>query len=287
MELAGQDRTPATLEWIAKLDSLRTAWKRVRRNGGGPGADQETIERFLQGIDERLSTLTQELTSGRYRPGPLLRYRIPKTNGKWRKLSVPCVRDRVVQAAAAQVLDAIFDSGMAPSSFAYRRGLSVEHAAGLVTMYRLRGFVHVVDGDIADFFDNAPHGAVFGTLRGTVCPKTLRVVALWLSGFGAKGRGLAQGSPLSPLLANLVLSPVDRAIETKKVKLVRYADDFLLMARRHSDAEKAAAHMAELLRPLGLSLNADKTRIATLTEGVRFLGLRFRGASVVREAQGL
>lgn len=195
------------------------------------------------------------------------------------------MRDRVAQAATAHVFDEVFDSAMAPSSFAYRRGLSVEHAAGLVTVYRLRGFLHVVDGDIADFFDNVPHKAILQALTRAGCAKTRRLVALWLSGFGPKGRGLAQGSPLSPLLANLVLSPIDRAIETKKVRLVRYADDFLLMARQRAEAEKAAARMAELLHQLGLSLNSEKTRIATLTEGVQFLGLQFKGASVVREAE--
>lgn len=285
MKSADAHRAPSTFERIAHPDTLRKAWRRVKRNGGGAGGDGQTIKDFARGLDERLACLGRELINDRYRPGPMRRYLIPKPNGKRRKLTVPCVRDRIAQAAAAHVLDAIFDSSMTPSSFAYRRGLSVEHAAGLVTVYRLRGFVHVVDGDIANFFDNAPHDAVLEALAAASCARTRRLVALWLAGFGAKGRSLAQGSPLSPLLANLVLSPVDRAIETKKVKLVRYADDFLLMARRHADAERAALRMAELLRPLGLSLNADRTRVATLAEGLRFLGLRFEGASVAREAE--
>ena len=108
------------------------------------------------------------------------------------------------------------------------------------------------------------------------CRLTISLVRLWLNGFGRNGRGLPQGSPLSPLLSNLALSPVDRAIDGKTVRLVRYADDFLLMTRKRPQAEAAALRLAGLLEPLGLVLNSEKTRVASLDEGIKFLGYWFK-----------
>jgi len=192
-------------------------------------------------------------------------------------------RARIALFLAAIALVPILDAAMSPASFAYRAGLSVEQAAALVTFYRLRGFRWVVDGDIADFFPSILHAPLLALLAELVpCRRSRDLVALWLAGFSRACRGLPQGSPLSPLLSNLALAPVDRAIDSKRVRLVRYADDFLLMTRTREQAEAAAARMAALILPLGLKLNRAKTRVANLDEGIRFLGYRFERGRLER-----
>jgi len=272
---------------LSAPEELLAGFRRLRRNRSGAGGDGETPEAFAADLDRNLLRLSGELRSGAYRPGPLSRRPIPKADGRTRWLAVPSVRDRVAQGAAAAVLGEAFDGRLAEGSFAYRPGRSVEHAAGLVTAFRLQGFVHVLDGDIADFFDGVPHAAVIACLRPHVDIRVRRLVGLWLAGFGRRrwiraARGLAQGSPISPLLANLVLDPVDRALSGGRVRFVRYADDFLLMARSRPAAEAAGRRLVAELAALGLSLNPAKTRLTTFADGVDFLGLHFRGETVER-----
>lgn len=267
--------TPLFARLVAE-ETLRAGWRRVRRNGGRAGGDGQEPWQFARHLDRNIARLSDELTEGTYRPGPLRITKIAKPNGAVRTLAIPSVRDRVAQSAAVIALVPVVDAGMSRASFAYRTGLSVEQAAALVTFYRLRGFAWVVDGDIADFFPSILHAPLAALLAETVgCRCTCDLLAQWLATFSREGRGLAQGSPLSPLLSNVALSPVDHLIDGKKVRLVRYADDFLLMTRSRDAAEAAAERMAALIRPLGLALNRDKTRIAHLDEGIRFLGYRF------------
>ncbi len=206
--------------------TLKTGWRRVRRNGGGAGGDGETPWHFARQLERSIGRLSRELATGRYRPSPLRARCIVKPNGSARMLAVPPVRERVAQSAAVIVLAPRLDACMSRGSFAYRTGLSVEQAAALVTFYRLRGFAWVVDGDIADFFPSILHAPLLALLAQAIeCPRTRALIALWLRTFSPAGRGLAQGSPLSPLLSNLALAPVDQAIDGRKVRLVRYADD--------------------------------------------------------------
>ncbi|MCZ7659377.1 MAG: reverse transcriptase domain-containing protein [Xanthobacteraceae bacterium] len=263
--------------------TLAAGWRRVRRNGGGAGGDGETPQAFARDLTGSIRRLSRELREGCYRPGPLRSWVIAKPGGGVRRLAVPPVRDRVAQSAAVIILAPLVESRMSRASFAYRAGLSVEQAAALVTFYRLRGFTWVVDGDIADFFPSILHAPLRARFVEAVdCQRTRDLIALWLAAFSPAGRGLAQGAPLSPLLSNLALADVDRAVDSRKVRLVRYADDFLLMTRTRPEAEAAAARLAELLRPLGLTLNAAKTRIAHLDEGIRFLGYRFERDRILR-----
>jgi CRISPR-associated protein Cas1 len=203
--------------------TLTAGWRRVRRNGGGPGGDGETTWHFARRLKGNIARLSRELDRGSYRTGPLRPIWLSKPDGRVRVLAVPPVRDRVAQSAAVLVLAPQLDHRMSPASFAYRAGLSVERAVALVTFYRLRGFTWVVDGDIAEFFPSILHAPLLATFGEAIeCQRTRDLIARWLESFSFDGRGLAQGSPLSPLLSNLVLSPVDLAIEGKKVRLVRY-----------------------------------------------------------------
>lgn len=264
--------------------ALRLAWKRVRRNKGGEGGDGQTLEQFCTRLDERFASLAKALSTGTYAVGPLKRFSVNKKGGGTRPLAIPCVRDRVAQAACASALDKIFDPFMSDASFAYRRGRSVEHAAGLVLTYRLRGCRWAVDGDIASYFDNIGHRDLLAHVRKRVgCPKTLATIELWLRSFSKEGIGVAQGSPLSPVLANIYLTGVDREIDRKDARLVRYADDFLILCRSKSDAERALIKMKSALADLGLELNSEKTRIVNISKGVEFLGVMFRGTGIWTE----
>jgi CRISP-associated protein Cas1 len=280
--LAPPDTSPVFARLIDEA-TLAAGWRRVRRNRGGPGGDGQEPRHFARQLDRNIGRLSRELAEGSYRPGPLRVSRIPKADGGMRLLAVPSVRDRVAQTAAVIALAPVLEARMSAASFAFRAGLSVEQAAALVTFYRLRGLKWAVDGDIVDFFPSLLHAPLLALLAHAVgCRRMCALAALWLSGFSRAGRGLPQGSPLSPLLSNLALSPVDRLIDCKRVRLVRYADDFLLMTRTREQAEAAAVHMAALIRPLGLTLNREKTRIAHLDEGIRFLGYRFERDRLAR-----
>lgn len=266
--------------------TLRAAWRRVRRNKGGHGGDGQTLAQFSTGLDSRLRKLGRTLQDGSYRPGPLRRYTIAKRGGGTRPLAIPTVRDRVAQAACAVALDAVFDPAMSDASFAYRRGRSVEHAAGLVLTYRLRGYRWVVDADIQGFFDTIPHAILIDRLRpGVPCVQTLELIERWLKSFSTSGKGIAQGSPISPVLANIHLMDLDAAFDRKGARIVRYADDFLILCRTRLHAEDALKRAEDVLGGLGLSLNSEKTAVRNITSGVEFLGFAFRGPEVTRDGR--
>ncbi|MGP9822604.1 CRISPR-associated endonuclease Cas1 [Salinarimonas sp. NSM] len=264
--------------------TLRAAWAKVQANAGAAGGDGVTVERFAYVADSQIEMLARGLRDGSYRPGPARRVLIPKKGGGERPLDIPCVSDRVVQAAAALVLDPVLDAEMEPSSFAYRRGRSVAQAVARVAALRGRGFDHVVDGDIRAYFETIPHERLISRLERSVDDARLvDLVWLWLECYSLTGRGVPQGSPISPLLANLYLDDVDAAIESRGVRLVRFADDFLLLCRGRPVAEDALERMRDLLAEHGLALHPDKTRIVDFTEGFRFLGHVFVRSLVVQE----
>lgn len=273
----------APFEKIANRRALAGAFARVAKAGGGAGGDGVSLADFALDAGSELDRLVSELKSGTYRPGRYRRYAIKKSHGGKRQLCVPCIRDRIVQRAVAFALDAALDRHMSKASFAYRRGLSVEHAGALVMFWQLRGFGWAVDGDIEKFFDQVPHEGVGAMLRGYgVCPKTVRLVSLWLGHYARHGKGLPQGSPLSPVLANLYLGRFDQEMETGQAKLVRYADDFLLLTRRKRQAEQAREKAETVLARLGLRLNREKSKVAWLADGLEFLGLKIDGKGVRR-----
>lgn len=284
-------------ETIASTEQLAAGWRRVRRNAlaifrssgrsygrssGRTGAGDPDIACFGASLSAQLGRLQMELLTGRYRPGRLRPAILAKPGGGERHLAIPPVRDRVVQTAASLVMDRIIDPRLSDASFAFRRGRSVAHAVGRVTTYRLWGSDWVLDGDIERYFDTIPHDRLMDRLRDHIrCARTLALVRAWLWRFakdqGFDGCGVAQGSPISPLLANLYLDPIDRAIDRRRTRLVRYADDFVVLCQRRSDAERAQQTLAALLAAEGLRLHPDKTRVTSFAEGFEFLGYRFLG----------
>jgi CRISPR-associated protein Cas1 len=266
----------AIFEAATTLDALRTAWARVQSNAGAAGGDRVTIAEFAADAPVRLGRLRAALRDGSYSPVKLRRVDIPKNDGTTRTLAIPGIVDRVAQTAFAQVLAPHLDREFEDSSFGYRAGRSVQDAVRRVSELRALGLVHVVDADIAAFFDSVPHDRLLARLAESMDegPAT-GLIALWLEHAGANGRGLAQGSPLSPLLANLFLDRLDEAFAGRGARIVRFADDFVILCASHTDAAATLARVRGLLAAQGLDLRPDKTRITSFDQGFRFLGTLF------------
>jgi CRISPR-associated protein Cas1 len=272
---------------IVTPSTLAAAWHRVRRNAGGPGIDRIDIAAFAPDAERRLTALSRSLASGLYRPRPLLKIEIPKRSGGARRLAVPVLLDRIAQCAAVMVLDERIDPRLSDASFGYRRGRSVGHALGRILTYRLWGCEWAFDADIADFFDTIPHDKLIAEVATRVpSPRTLELVRLWLLQSPRRHCGVPQGSPLSPLLSNIYLDPIDQSMDTRKSRLVRYADNILLLSIDRDAAARAGERMARLLAARGLTLNPAKTRLVRLDDSFVFLGYRVGGAVHVADGTG-
>ena len=275
--------------------NLAAAWRRVWENDGGPGDDGVSIADFGRQAVAEMAALKREVRSGTYAPGLLREIELPRAGREPRLLGVPCVRDRVLQTAVAQVLSPILEHVFSPESYAYRPGRSVANAIEQTVRARQRGLLWVVDGDIADYFDSIAHRPLLDRLAAVLPDASLEpLISLWLSTPVAAGltrrqrkTGLAQGSPLSPLLANLYLDRFDACIRNDERAYVRYADDFIILCRDYAGAERALEEADAQLHADGLELNFAKTRITSFAHGFTFLGVRFsddRQWTIVPEA---
>ncbi len=265
---------PRLVERLATPEALRDAWRQVRRNGGGAGGDGVTLAVFEAGLDEALRQLGQALRAGDYRPGPLRHVDIPKPDGRVRRLSIPCIRDRVAQSAALALLQARLDGRMSATSFGYRPALGVADALAAVTAGRKDGLGWTWEADIRAFFDSVPHRRLLAELAIWIeADDMLQLIGGWLRGFSCTGMGVAQGAPISPLLANLYLHPLDRLLAAAGHRPVRYADDFVVLARSCAAAGEARDLGTQVLRDRGLAVQPAKTRIVPPECGFDFLGV--------------
>lgn len=272
-----------TLEAIVAHETLIEAWTRVRRNKGGPGGDGVTIEMFGQDLEAQITTLGHQALTQTYRPRKVRRTSIPKRSGGMRKLMIPAVTDRVLQTAAMLVISESLDGKLSNSSWAYREGRGVENAVSELQDARAGGFIWTLDADIAHYFDRVPHRRLIEEMMIWIDDvRVIRLLRTWLRSFNRWGRGIAQGSPISPLLANLFLHPLDRLLELEGFRLVRYADDFVVLCEDAKPAAMARKITASHLNSRGLSLKAAKTRIIGPDEPFIFLGRLIEG---VREAR--
>ena len=282
----GGRRHPDLLAKTASPATLAAAWSRVRRNAGVAGADGVSCRAFEHGARSHLARLRRDLLAGHYAPGPVRRVEIVKESGGTRPLAIPCVADRVVQTAVAFTLTPLLEPAMSPASFGYRPGLGVADAVARVVELRRENRIWVLESDIARFFETVPHPPLLALLEARAGdPRLTEMVASWLDGAGAGGCGLLQGSPLSPLLANLYLDEVDHLLDSPDGRLVRYADDFVVLSRRKADAETAKERAAALLGERGLVLHPDKTRIGCFEDGFWFLGHYFIKNLVLRDLE--
>jgi CRISPR-associated protein Cas1 len=261
------------LEDIARLETLAEAWGRVKANKGGPGGDGVTIAELAPEIERSLEGLSRALLDEAYKPQKTRRAYIKKPSGGRRPLSIPAVIDRLAQTAAMLALEPEIDARMSETSLAYRIGRGPPHAIKAVEAAWAEGLVWTVDADIKSYFDTIWHRQLMTDLAIWIDDeRILRLLLKWLRTFGWRGRGVAQGAPISPLLANLYLHPFDRLMGVNGWRVVRYADDFVVLTSSEADAKRALKDVERLLRGRGLALNAQKTRIVGPDVPLVFLG---------------
>jgi CRISPR-associated protein Cas1 len=274
---------PVRLNDVLTDTNLQQAWCKVFENRGCVGCDGQSLEAFGGNLRTNLDTLRDEVRYGTYRPLPLLRAAIDKPGGGTRMLSIPTVRDRVLQTAVAQALEPLFEAEFEDCSFAYRKGRSVDQAVARVQWWQRQGYEWVVDADIERFFDTIDHERLLVEVGKLVADADIMtLLRQWLHATVLDGRrrsvmreGVAQGSPIAPLLSNLYLDHLDDELLDNNLRLVRFADDFLVLCRSRERAEDALRLTDALLRELRLTLNARKTRIVDFKRGFRFLGVQF------------
>ena len=283
--------------WITHEQTLRCAWERVRANGGAPGVDGVTfqmIERSEGGVDGFLAGLQKELRENAYRASPLRRKYIEKANGKMRPLGIPTVKDRVVQCAVKTVIEPIFEEDFHDCSFGFRPNRSAQDAVARIAENVKKGKALVYDADLSSYFDTIPHDKLMAAVQMRISDgRVLGLIRHWLKvcvqepngvRISPKGRGTPQGGVISPLLANIYLHWFETIVSlTAKacgqvMSIVRYADDFVILARSWVDGFLQRVE-GILEGRMGLTVNREKTKVLDFREPhttLTFLGYDFR-----------
>jgi len=287
--------------WFSLIDkvyapaTLALAWAKVRSKGGAAGVDGQSLDAFAARSDDYLSELSTALRTGTYRPRSVRRVEIPKSDGGRRPLGIPAVKDRIVQTAMKLVIEPIFEATFLEGSYGFRPGRGCHDALREVDGLIKQGFTHVVDADLAAYFDSIPHerlmqrvearvsdGRVLDLLRGWLKADILAGMERW-----TPTGGTPQGAVISPLLANIYLHPLDELMAAHGYRMVRYADDFVVLCQTAEAAAQALDTIRVWVEANGLTLHPEKTRVGDCRqpgEGFDFLGYRFEaGRRTVRK----
>jgi len=283
-------------KWFSLIDKVHSrstlvaAWKRVAANKGAAGVDGVSVQRFAQRAAVYLEELREELVSGKYKPQPVKRVYIPKVGGGRRPLGIPVVKDRIVQAALKMVLEPIFENEFLPCNYGFRPGKGCKDALREVDELIKEGYTWVVDADLKSYFDTIPQKGMLARVAEKVSDgRVLELLQLFVEQSIFEGlktwkptAGTPQGAVISPLLANLYLHPLDVELRKHGHRVVRYADDVVILCRNQAEAERALELVQIWTSNSGLTLHPDKTHLGDCSEpgqGFEFLGYRFEAGN--------
>jgi RNA-directed DNA polymerase len=272
------------LERVSEPRRLLEAWQHVKRNAGAAGIDQMTVEEFEGRKEELFPIIRRSLEAGQYRFQPARRVLIPKEGqkGKFRKLGIPVVMDRIVSASMALVFEEIFDKEFRESNFGFRRGRSQHQAIEHVRRIVEEGHEWCASVDLKSFFDEIPHGLILKLIRRKIADERLvtLVARAVKAGVIVDGKlekttkGSPQGSPLSPMLSNIVLNEMDQELERRGLKYCRWADDFVILVKSERAAKRVMEGITRYLEEeLGLPVNKEKSEVSQ-ARNVEFLGFQ-------------
>ena len=272
------------LELILRKDNLNKAYKQVKRNKGKGGIDGMQVDELLPFLRENQRSLIQKIREGKYKPNPVRRVEIPKeTKGEYRQLGIPTVVDRVIQQAIAQELTPIYEEQFSENSFGFRPGRGAHDALRQCQKNVDEGYVYVIDMDLEKFFDTVSQSKLIEVLSRTI--KDGRVISLihkYLNAgviadgiFERTEVGMPQGGPLSPLLSNVMLNELDKELERRGHRFVRYADDCMILCKSKKSAERTLRNIIPFIEgKLFLKVNRKKTEVAHISK-VKYLGYTF------------
>lgn len=277
------------LEQILDLGNMKQAWARVRSNKGSAGIDGMSVTDFPAFSQVHILRILDQVREGRYTPAPVKRAWIPKPDGTKRPLGIPTVLDRVIQQAIAQVLSPLFDGDFSESSYGFRSGRQAHTAVRRISEASQGGYRWGVDCDLKGYFDAVNHDLLIAQLGQRINDKrVLRLIGKYLRAgvrlrdgtTEATTKGVPQGGPLSPLLSNVMLDPLDKQIEAMGFPFARYADDFLIVTRSQTAAHEVMAKVKDYVEGhLKLLVNTDKSKVAPLGE-CAFLGFNVKGKRI-------
>lgn len=281
------------LERILDRNNLNRAYKQVKRNHGAPGVDGMTVEQAMPWLQEHRTELLESIRAGKYEPSPVRRKEIPKPDGGVRKLGIPTVVDRIIQQAIAQQLQPIYEPLFSEASYGYRPKRSGQQAVRQVKEYAEQGYTYAVEVDLSKYFDTLNHELLMELLRKQIHDKRVtELIKKYLkAGVMENGvvtrtkEGSPQGGPLSPLLANIYLNEFDQEMTRRGVKVVRYADDIVVVTK----SKRAAEHMLESCRKflegkLKLTMNLQKSKAVSLFSNRNF---KFLGCCLGKNGRGI
>jgi RNA-directed DNA polymerase len=280
--------------WFSLIDkvtapaTLQAAWEKVRAKRGAAGVDGQSVERFARQAELYLRELAEGLRDGSYRPQPVRRVEIPKGDGRTRPLGIPAVKDRIVQTALKLVIEPIFEVKFSPTSYGFRPGRGCKDALREVDHLIKQGYTYVVDADLESYFDTIPHARLINRVEERISDgRVLALVRAFLDQDVLRGMerwtpmaGTPQGAVISPLLANIYLHPLDEVMASRGYRMVRYADDFVVLCRSREEAAAALEVIRQWVAENGLRLSPSKTHLGDCRqpgEGFEFLGYRFEG----------